>query len=297
MSTSTFVQLRQQRNFGALLSATVEYLRIHFRHLFKAIMFIPGPVVILGAAIMGTSIGTMLDYATDRVDPPVGAIVPIFGGVFVILCAAALMGAVVNEYVVLSVERERQVEVSEVWEAIRRDIWIIIPTYIGNYVIIVVGYVLLIIPGIWAANVFQIMIPVRLQERLGFGEALSRCIELMRGRWWFTFGYVYVVSLVAGMLSYAFILPLYFTLFAGAFTESFRTPMMIVAIAICGLIALVGQFMVSSVPQAAIAIHYYNLVERHDGVGIAGRISSIGQPDLPPESADRIPREKNGYPG
>ncbi len=297
MSDSTFIQLRQQRNFGDLLSATVAYVRVHFRHLFKAVLFVCGPVVVLGGAIMGTSIGTLIGTTIDRAEPPFTTFIPIFGGVLVILFAAVLMGAVVNEYVILSVDRERPVEVSEVWEAIRRDIWIIIPTYIGNYVIIVVGYVLLIIPGIWAANVFQIMITVRLQERIGFGEALSRCVELMRGRWWFTFGYVYVVSMVAGMISYAFILPAYFTLFAGAFTESLRNPLMIVAIAVCGLIALLGQFMVSSLPQAAIAIHYYNLVERHDGVGITRRIGAIGQNDDASGAADRTPQEKNGHPG
>lgn len=296
MNQTSTIQLRAERKFGDLMSVTVEYLRLHFRTLFKAILFIAGPPIILGGAIMGTSIGTLIGYATDRTSPPLEYFLPMFGGILVILCAATLMGAVVNEYVILSVERNSAIEISEVWDALRRDIWVIIPTYIGHYVIIVVGMVLLIVPGIWASNVFQFMIPVRIQERLGFGEALSRCMELVRGKWWFTFGFLYVVSLAAGMIGYAFIIPLYLTLLAAGLTGSFTTTPMVVAIAASGLVALVGQFLVNALPQMAITINYFNLVERLDGAGLALRIGAIGQTGSGPQSGHDSPGEQSGFP-
>jgi hypothetical protein len=76
---------------------------------------------------------------------------------------------------------------------------------------IAVGLLLLVIPGVWLA-VSVAMVPhvVALEDRGVFGS-LRRSVQLVRGRWWPTFGYLLLVGLVgsvAGWLLQSVAIPL-----------------------------------------------------------------------------------------
>ena len=55
-------------------------------------------------------------------------------------------------------------------------------------ILVVVGLILLVVPGVWVYVVFSVAVPVLLLEQTGVGEALGRSRELVKGRWWATFG-------------------------------------------------------------------------------------------------------------
>ncbi len=61
-----------------------------------------------------------------------------------------------------------------------------------------VGFILLIIPGIWFANMMSMIAPVIAIEGLGPIGAMRRSYQLVQGNWWETFAFLLVVGLIGG---------------------------------------------------------------------------------------------------
>lgn len=69
-----------------------------------------------------------------------------------------------------------------------------------SLLVLAVGYVLLIVPGI-ILMVYYFAVPaVVIEENLGYRRALRRSMELVRGRWWYTAGALICVLLVVGVM-------------------------------------------------------------------------------------------------
>jgi hypothetical protein len=65
---------------------------------------------------------------------------------------------------------------------------------------VLLGFVALIIPGIWLSVAWALAVPVLLFERVGPLKALGRSFGLVKDRWWATFLIVIVCSLLVGVL-------------------------------------------------------------------------------------------------
>jgi hypothetical protein len=84
-----------------------------------------------------------------------------------------------------------------------------LPAVVGlsllSTIIIGIGFVLCIIPGIFLWGAFYVAVPVLLVEGVGPRRALGRSRQLVRGRWWGTIGVAIVgsvlVFIVAGALN------------------------------------------------------------------------------------------------
>lgn len=64
-----------------------------------------------------------------------------------------------------------------------------------------VGFVLLILPGIWFAVSMTMVAPVLAIEGSGPLAAMRRSFRLVRGNWWETLGFVLLVGLIGGTAS------------------------------------------------------------------------------------------------
>jgi hypothetical protein len=66
---------------------------------------------------------------------------------------------------------------------------------------VVLGFIALVVPGIFLLVSWVVFIPALLLEDLGPGRALGRSFELVRGRWWATLGTMIVATLMSGILA------------------------------------------------------------------------------------------------
>lgn len=87
-------------------------------------------------------------------------------------------------------------------EAARQAVGLIGPVLAASLfagLLVLVGMVLLIAPGIWLAISFSMIAPVIAFEQPGVIGSLRRSFRLVRGRWWPTLGYLVMVGLMAGI--------------------------------------------------------------------------------------------------
>ncbi|MEJ2003910.1 MAG: hypothetical protein P8X57_02875, partial [Cyclobacteriaceae bacterium] len=63
MQRTQLLELHKQRDFSAKLSATIDFIRMHARPFIKALVFISGPFIIVGAILMAEGYSKFMNLA------------------------------------------------------------------------------------------------------------------------------------------------------------------------------------------------------------------------------------------
>jgi hypothetical protein len=271
----TKIEFRKVRDFGGILNVTFEYIRKNFKLLFKSNLLIAGPAILLAGVFMGMYQSSMFNFAYDKDIQSVG--IPFLLSVFFSIVSYIIIIIVTYSHLVIYKTSETgQFDVEDVWQIFKKNFFMIFFTGIGYAVIVTFGFLLLVVPGIYLSIALSLIYIVRLEERVGFFDAVSRCTDLIKGNWWFTFGLIFVVGLIQGFLMYALYIPnyivMFFVAFSGMNSESagIHNTLYILSSIISSLGALLY-----TVGTIAIAFQYYNLVERKEAPGLFAQIDEI----------------------
>ena len=105
----------------------------------------------------------------------------------------ALTAAVANVYL------DRPITVGDAYRSIRIILTPIVGTYLLLYLLVTLGLIALIIPGIYLMICWSLLAPVMIVEHRFGMTALRRSRQLMTGVWWRTFGIFIVAGLITGV--------------------------------------------------------------------------------------------------
>lgn len=282
------IELRRTRDFSAKVNATFEFLRQNFKAIGKCLIFISGPFILLQGLFSGLYQKEMLSF-----DPNSGGLFGNFLGDtfmwFGISMIFLMFGYIVSLIVVFEFirlyekkENPELIDVPEIWEAVKQFILPMIGAGIAITVIISLGILFLIIPGIYLMVVFSLIAPVMIIERKSFSDAFSRCFKLISDKWWSTFGLLFVTTLIAGFMAFVFAIPQYIFTFliafhktsdVGAQPELWQQAGLIIGTMIYSF----GANLLQGIVFIAVAFQFYNLVERREAQGLMSKVESFGQ--------------------
>ena len=269
------IEFRKVRDFGALLNVTFDYIKKNFKVLLKSNLLISAPFILLAGVFMGMYQSSMFNF-TDNYDlQQIG--IPFLLAMFFMILSYLIITIVTYSHLMVYKQSESGVfDIDEIWQMVKKNFFMILFTGIGYTFVVVFGFIFLIIPGVYLSITLSLIFIVRLEEGLGFFDAVSRCTKLISNNWWFTFGLIIVVGIIQGFLTYALYIPNYIMMFATAFTginsetSSLNQILYILTSIISSLGALL--YVISTV---AIAFQYYNLVERKEAPGLLQQIDEI----------------------
>lgn len=108
----------------------------------------------------------------------------------------------------------RRVTFGEVWNDLKHHLLPLLGLTIVVTILVVVGLVLLVIPGIYLYVLLSLATPALILERGRVGGAMSRSRLLVTGSWWRVFGVLLLAAVIAGVLAVVIQLP--FGLITGA---------------------------------------------------------------------------------
>ncbi|HCM77622.1 MAG TPA: hypothetical protein DIS90_14670 [Cytophagales bacterium] len=317
MKTFTPLEFHKARDFSKKINDTFEFLKQNFKPLTKSVLFIAGPPVLMGSLLMGSFIGDFFNFSQSSYTGSSEAMEKyflslnfwlqiIFALVFLLVSGVASM-ATINNYIILYGEKKsNQIEINEVWERVKSTFWMYLGTMLFFAILFILAYMLMLIPMVLLSTISPFLIVfgvigiivvlfylifgasltffIRAYEKSGFFPALSRSFNLVRGKWWSTFGLIMVLSLIVSTLSYLFIMPWYITTIISAMhnvsTDIFQEPSFkwklftILSFAVYYL----SQMVLSAIPNIGIALQYFNLVELKEAKGLMNEIESLGKP-------------------
>ena len=130
---------------------------------------------------------------------------------------------------------------------------------------------------------------IRVIENVGFFSAISRCFYLIKGHWWHTFGYLFVMAIIQMFIGYAFQIPLMI------YSESFplltlksqeSNSIYMIGYVVTFLFYLFGSQILHLLNLTALAFQYFNLVEIKEGVGLMNRINKVGNTKINKDDAE-----------
>ncbi|WP_120495244.1 hypothetical protein [Kiloniella sp. EL199] len=149
-------------------------------------------------------------------------------------------------------------------ECLSKSLSVLVPVILSGllaYIAIVIGIVLLIVPGIFAAICFFVVIPVVVVERPGIFASLGRSADLTKGNRWSILGLFLIIMVIAIVLG--FVSNFITIFFVG-------TSLSVVAI----VISTVVQVITTTFFLIVGAVTYNNLRNSKEGVS-SGEIASV----------------------
>ena len=277
----TPIVLLQQRDFGQKINASFDFAIKNFGPLLKVIFFIAGPAALLSGVAQGIFQSNMVRVATQA--SPLGTLYQylsieyFFVGLFGVI-TYFLAYASVSAYMVLYEEKQSSESPTpgDVWQKIIENLSVNVGAQLLSFLLILIGTLLFIIPGVYLAICFQFVVIISIREKLSVTETLRRSHKLISGKWWSTFGLILIMSIITGIISIIFQFPLLVSSvmtalgFGNGLTDS-KILMVVMTI-----IAMVGSTVVQGLIWIAIGFQYYNLVERLDGSGLLSDIEALG---------------------
>jgi hypothetical protein len=140
-----------------------------------------------------------------------------------IFIVGSIILALMNVILTLRAANKKTVELGEVWEEFKAKAWRLIGVEVLTGLIIIVGLILLIVPGIYFLGRLYMAPYILLDQDTGIREAINRSWELTAGR----MTHIYTVILFAVLLSLPNIIPLIgpAIAFALTFLYSVATPL------------------------------------------------------------------------
>ena len=133
--------------------------------------------------------------------------------------------------------------------------------------------------GIAYIRVYQDKVAAADEARITPGEVwqvMSGSRELLKGKWWNFFGYVIVLQLIVGGLSYIFSIPYLVLTFKTTFTQQLPG---IYETTFSLLFANLGQSLLQLISVVGIAVRFFTYLEQKEHTGLLSKIGQIGNRD------------------
>lgn len=318
MENFRLIEFQHKRDFSMKMNATFEFVKQNIKSLAQSILLIAGPPALIGGFVMANFMGEYMKAIFGGVGQNPEALTNYFlsvsfwlqilvGLVFGLLSFVATVATVYNYLILYEEKKTNKIEVAEVWARVRDSFWMYFFSSIFFGLLFLLAYILLVIPVVLLATISPWLVAlgfigifvgliylmfgasltfvIRAYEKNSFFDALSRSFFLVRGKWWSTFGLVFLLTLIVGAISYIFLIPYYAVTLTSALhkvsPDSFTEPstFSVTLSTVFFAFYYLAQVFLYTLPNVGIAFQYFNLVELKESKGLMQEIERIGQTD------------------
>ena len=292
------IEFYKLRDFGSKLSAVVDFLRENFKGLFICLLLIGGPAALLLSLVFRNLMSNAFQYGLESGQSGNGigdmaTFFAVMGGNYILVALASwltisLIVCVTYTYIKLYNEGvAHEKSVGDIFRQSLSKYGGILALSVLIVVVSMVGFFVFIIPGIYLIIALSIAYPIYVFEEVSIGTAFSRAFTLIKGKWWSTFGVIFVTGIMASVAQMVFSVPLIVVYFIEIFSmvedmqnnpgdpsaalNMFTSGYMAVALTIY----MIGAYITRCIPLIGLGYQYSNLVERNEGRGLMGEIESF----------------------
>lgn len=305
---------RRERDFGAKVSATFEFVAAQFKPLVKCLTYFVLPGALLAGIGLGLFANNFMSLmglamkpggAAGNMSPDYVRATLFSGSSFVgmglavlgFLAAFLLLASTVYGFVQVRMRTPAAevVQPAQVWRYVGPRLgrvllaWLLLGGVVGLGLALLGGVLSLLGPGfvvllfpllMWLSVCLTLYFPALWMEDAGVLTALRRSFYLIKGKWWSSLGLYMVMSFITGLVNYIFIIPFYGLMMARMLLKTPGLDSEVLSVATMSIYAL-GWVFTATLPLLAMAFQYFNLVERKEGVGLRLLVDSLGRGAAP----------------
>lgn len=283
-----FIQFKQSRDLGKIITDVFKFLRHNWKVLFGLILRIAGPALLLLVLAyvfyIQTTIGGMDPYSTA--DNFSTFTLSFLGALVLLLISAglyyALLYGTVLHTVKSYVENNGTIVKQEVYSGVKSNFWNLIGLSILNGLIVFGGMLVCILPGIYLGVVVITTYMILVFEKKGVSDSISYSFTLIKGEWWTTFATILVIGIIYYIILVIFQVPQYIYFFIKGFTmaetmSSNPADMFDWVYTVLSSIGIIAQYLLQTIMVITSAFIYFNLNERKNFTGTMETIESLGR--------------------
>ena len=172
---------------------------------------------------------------------------------------------------------------AEVKSGVQRDFFKLLLLSFLSGILIIAGFILLVIPGIYLLVPLSLAGAVLVFKDYSVSESLSYCFTLVKDHWWITFITLFVITILVYIIGLVFQVPLIIYTVIKTLTAvqegSMAKPELFndwIFISL-QIISSVIQYLLSIITIIAIAFIYFNLNEHKHLTGTYETIEKLGE--------------------
>lgn len=270
------IEFFKSRSVSDIVSVTFSFVKQGFKPLISSLLLIVIPMTILSTILIGSN--DLFKGGQMEPNAIAGNFVILLANYFVMFTGLFLIMLVTNSYMLLYYSKEnfKEITLSEIWDVVISKI---LHSFLGGilyFIALALGFVLILIPGIWLSISFSLLFPVIFFEDKNGADALGRSFNLVKNNWWATLGVLLLITIIFYAISLVFLLPSYIVAFTVGFNQlgdgNFNMqPIMMIMTFIGSL-----SYILYPVFYISTAFQYFNLVERKEAKGLMDKVNSIG---------------------
>ncbi len=263
-------------SLGEILDVSIKICLAHWRTLLVAVLIVVVPVQIIDTVVNADYTADSFDFTStdstqtaeeslDELNSALGGLVisALLQGIAVLFAMATCFRAIAQAYLGQPTDWR-----SSLTYAVRHAgplLWVTLIYGVG----LLFATLLFVLPGIWLYVAWAFGMPALLIEGKRGTKALARSFELVRGRWWSTFGVIAVGFFLAAVIS--FLVQAVFL--AGLLFGSDNNLLVLVLSTIAGI---VGLAIGTPFQAALVTVLYFDLRVRKEGFDLELLASEIG---------------------
>lgn len=297
---------------GEILDIALKIWRRHFAALARIVLFVVAPVQVLSSLLLASAVpdselifdpgsfDTTIDTTTTEFDGGDAAaffaafgLVTLLSGLAFVLSSAAALRAVTVAYLGGTPDWRESLRLA--LHRLGALVWLSILMSLG----LTLGFVLCVVPGIWLAVGWSLAFVALVAEDLSGIRALRRSRNLVRGRWWATFGVLLIAFILNAVVDQIVAIPLVII--------SFVSEDSLIGFALSALANIISDVITTPFVAAVFVLVYFDLRVRKEGFDLQLMAQAMGPlptglpaagdpygappPDAPPPTSPPPPSE------
>lgn len=277
-------EFRKIRDFGGILNDSFDFIKLEYKRLGKALLIYLLPFLVVTAAanvfLQSNYYSALLNEGITYSSNPLQSYNwgSMFGMYTILFLNYTVLSSVVLAFIKTYRSNNGEFEVSDISSLLIPYSFKLLVAYLISGLLTILGFVLLIIPGIYLGIVFTLIAPILIFEDVKLGDALNRCFFLIRSNWWRTFGILVLGSIIVSLISLVVSLPMIiFTAVNSFHALKDNNPEAIFSTSYLVINAVVSviQHLVYGLLIILIAINYFSLVEAKERPTLQERIDNL----------------------
>ena len=299
--TQNKIEFMRYRDFGQILNSTFEFIRQNFLPLLKSLIFIVGPFLLITVILLGFYQKSVLTIFNITSFSQMGIIALLL--IILIFLVTQMMLTTVYSFILIYLSKTEftPISIDEIWDSVKQNfykvlglnavIFFLFLIYLTIFLLIIVAvsggtsgsglgiflffilFILLVFIMVKMCLAYMIM----LYERTGIWASIQRSFYLTKNKWWFSFGLIFVLSLIQSLMGFIFQIPQYIIMVTTMFNSLDGSGVSGVTEILIMLTSIIAafQYLLFSLIIIALAFLYFSLVEQKEGKGLIERIESI----------------------
>lgn len=275
------INLNLERGFSDSITATFNFIKQEIKPLLRTSAIIALPFILMDmfikSYVVSQSFSTLFDPSPD-IDQSLSNLGTTMWSYLSTMVVYFWMSLYVISYIRIYLNKYSDPEASpvtagEVWQVMVRNMGKMVLWGLLFMLIVVFGTVFFIIPGIYFAVAYSFVAYFLILRDDSIGSGMSASQKLLQGQWWNFFGYVLVLQLIVGGLSYVFSIPYVVLTFKSLFSQQepgiYETTFGI-------MFSSLGQNMLQIISVIGIAVRFFSYREQKEHTTLLGKIEDMG---------------------